>query len=149
MTCADAAYKILWAADEPLHYREVTKRIEKQGLWSSRGKTPAATVDRDMSEEINRRGKNSRFCRVGHGVYAIASPSAKLLPKIVGKNCGISVCGGYTDWNSTGFRSARVVKVDADLACVLAGWSYLKKPEQQQVVAIVSEAIGRKNLTHA
>ena len=75
MTGVDAAYKVLSDADEPLHYREITKRMIQRRLWRTSGRTPEQTINRDISEEINNRGENSRFSRVGRGMYAAASPA--------------------------------------------------------------------------
>ena len=45
MICTDAARHILAEAGEPLHYREITRRILGACQWSTTGKTPEATVN--------------------------------------------------------------------------------------------------------
>lgn len=44
MTYLDAAFTILQAAGEALHYEEITRRALDQNLIASQGLTPAATM---------------------------------------------------------------------------------------------------------
>ena len=59
----DAVVSVLTEASEPLHYKELTRRILDSGLWTSAGKTPEATANARISTEINQRGHDSRFVR--------------------------------------------------------------------------------------
>jgi len=43
MQFKDAAYEILKAAGEPLHYSEITDRALKAGILTTSGQTPHAT----------------------------------------------------------------------------------------------------------
>ena len=74
MKALDAAYSILREAAEPLHYREITKRILAQGTWVTRGKTPWATVYARLTNDIQQHGDSSRFRRVEPGVFAAREP---------------------------------------------------------------------------
>lgn len=66
-----AARRVLQAADGPLHYREITRRILAQKLWPTSGKTPEATVNARLGIDIKRNGNNSAFRRVSRGTFAL------------------------------------------------------------------------------
>lgn len=70
MNAKDAAYQILKEAGEPLHYKEITKRILDTGLWSTKGKTPEATIISLITVDIKKNGLKSRFVRSGKGIFA-------------------------------------------------------------------------------
>lgn len=71
MSALDAAASVLDKAGQPLHYREITRRMLDSGLWSSSGKTPDATVNAQIVTEINRKGPDSRFIRTAPGTFAL------------------------------------------------------------------------------
>ena len=71
----DSVCSILREAPEPLHYREITKRILARKIWSTRSKTPEATVNAQLSVDIKQHGDSSRFRRVDRGVYALTQPA--------------------------------------------------------------------------
>ena len=71
MTAADAAYKVLADAGEPLHYKEITDRILVAGLWTTAGRTPWSTVGKTITDEIKRDGPKSRFVKGAPGVFAV------------------------------------------------------------------------------
>ena len=71
MNAKDAAYKVLKEASEPLHYKEITRRMLNAELWTSYGKTPAATVNAQLAVDIKKKGEGSRFKRAGKGIYAV------------------------------------------------------------------------------
>ena len=70
-TVLNAAIKILSQAGEPLHYREITRRVLNAGLWRTSGKTPWATLGAQITTEIKRRQSESRFVRVARGTFAL------------------------------------------------------------------------------
>ena len=70
MTFLEAAWEVLKQADEPLHYREITNRAIARGLVDTEGKTPARTMNGQLTTSI--RGGDSQFVRVGRGVYGLA-----------------------------------------------------------------------------
>ncbi len=49
MSVKQAAIQVLRESGEPLHSREITKRILQKKLWTTQGKTPAATVEARLS----------------------------------------------------------------------------------------------------
>ncbi len=89
MKWPDAIKKVLSESSIPLHYNEITNQIIAQGLRTSLGATPAATVNATMNESIKHEGDNSPYVRVARGVFTqrTKSPgahvqSAKLTPEV-------------------------------------------------------------------
>jgi len=76
MSALAAALKVLQDAGTPLHYREITKRILATGLWSTTGKTPAATINAQLCTDLGKRGKAAAFRRFGRGVFGINTERA-------------------------------------------------------------------------
>jgi len=72
MGVREAAVRVLKEAGTPLHTREITERILDQGLWNTKGKTPAATVEARLSSDIKHRGDHSAFVRVAPSTYTLA-----------------------------------------------------------------------------
>lgn len=68
----DAAAQVLREADEPLNVQVLVTRILERGLWSTGGKTPAATIYSAMIREIKAKGSDSRFQKVDRGRFAVA-----------------------------------------------------------------------------
>jgi HJR/Mrr/RecB family endonuclease len=69
MKASDAAFEVLKAAGEPLRKDELAKRMVDSGLWTTAGKTPAATVTAILGTEINEQGAASRFVRREANVF--------------------------------------------------------------------------------
>ena len=69
----DAAAKVLAEVGEPMSCKAITERMLSQGLWQSRGKTPAATISAAIIREIANKGNASRFCKVAPGKFTLAS----------------------------------------------------------------------------
>ena len=65
----DSAVKVLEDAWKPLHYREITLRAITRKLITPGGKTPADSMNFQISTDIKRKGATSRFVRVKAGVY--------------------------------------------------------------------------------
>lgn len=63
MSVLDAVIQVLKEADDPLHAKEITKRILSKGLWKTSGKTPAATISARLYSDIKKKGENSHFIR--------------------------------------------------------------------------------------
>jgi len=139
MSSADAALRVLKEAGEPLHYREITKRIQKRGLWTTVGRKPETIVDRDISQDIKRRGASARFSRVGVGMYAEASREVRLLSKIQGPECGLSLKGSLLNTSSGSFRRGTIVHVRPDIACLIAAWDKLPQETKQNILRIIEK----------
>ncbi len=78
MNALDAAAHVLSEVGQPLHYKEISRRILAQGLWVSAGKTPAATVNSRIAVDIKELGTGSRFIRTGPGLYALNNEKSTL-----------------------------------------------------------------------
>ena len=66
----DAAAQILREAAEPLSAPAIVEKALATGLWSSQGKTPAATIYAAMIREIKAKGDDARFRKVDRGRFA-------------------------------------------------------------------------------
>lgn len=73
MSVLDAAAKVLDAEGKSLRAGELTERMLVQGLWSSAGKTPTATVHAQLASDIKERGSESRFVRTALGTFGLRS----------------------------------------------------------------------------
>ena len=68
----DAAAKVLAAAGKPMTTQEMVKAMFDQGLWSSSGKTPAATIYSAIIREIAAKGEKARFRKTNRGQFELA-----------------------------------------------------------------------------
>jgi restriction system protein len=71
MSVLTAVERVLAEAGEPLHYKEITRRLLQQGLWTTAGQTPDATVNAQLAVDIKKRGEASRFNRTDKGIFAL------------------------------------------------------------------------------
>lgn len=69
-TVLEAARRILQKANQPLHYKDIAKRMIDDGLWKPEGKTPAATVNARLAVAIKDDPK-SPFVRTGPGEFTL------------------------------------------------------------------------------
>ncbi len=72
MSGLDAAAKVLEEADEPLRCKEIAERALEAGYWASDGKTPHATVYSAILRDMQKKGDESRFRKVGRGLFELA-----------------------------------------------------------------------------
>lgn len=73
MHILDAAEQVLKAAGGPLHYVEITRRMARDGLWASAGRTPEGTVSARLSSDLKQNREKSRFVRCAPGVFDLRS----------------------------------------------------------------------------
>ena len=90
LTWRKAIEKVLSESPSLLHYNEITERIISEGLRTSLGATPAATVIAQISASIKHDGNSSPYVRVAKGTFSMragvsSSPkvTAKLTPDII------------------------------------------------------------------
>jgi hypothetical protein len=76
LTWREAIDKVLSAAVTPLHYKEIAEKIIADGLRTSIGATPAATVNAQISSSIKHDGA-SPYVRVSKGTFAFAKHAVK------------------------------------------------------------------------
>jgi restriction system protein len=75
MTFLEAAYSVLRDAGKPLHFREIARRAFERGLIKTKGKTPAASLNAEITLDIkhaDHSGETPRFVRVGKGIVALS-----------------------------------------------------------------------------
>lgn len=78
MAFLDKIEAVLQDAGQPLHYNEITRRLLTTGMWTTEGKTPHATVNARIAEDI-KHDRASRFVREGKGIFALR-PASPLVP---------------------------------------------------------------------
>lgn len=67
----EAAKEILKMKKQPLHYTEITRFAIEEGLLSTKGLTPEASMNALIATDIKKKGIASDFAKVGKGVYSI------------------------------------------------------------------------------
>ncbi len=75
LTWREAIDKVLGATATPLHYKEIAEKIITNGLRTSLGATPAATVNAQISSSIKHDG-SSPYVRVAKGTFALSKSGA-------------------------------------------------------------------------
>lgn len=100
MILIEAIREVLEAALIPLHVREITERILKNGLWHSSGLTPEATVSSTLYTHIKENGDASPFIKTAPHTFSLrtfseinnapASSYSKEAPKVIPLSTGLS-----------------------------------------------------------
>ena len=73
MSALEAAARVLAEAGVALTTKELIGRMAAKGYWSSpSGKTPASTLYAALMREVNTKGEQSRFRKVGPGRFGRA-----------------------------------------------------------------------------
>jgi hypothetical protein len=84
LTWRKAIDKILASSPTPLHYNEITEQIISEGLRTTVGATPAATVNAQISTSIKHDGETSPYIRVSKGTFTLKnreSSASSVVPK--------------------------------------------------------------------
>jgi hypothetical protein len=68
----DAAATVLAEAGTPLNTKEMVERMLATGMWTTGGKTPAATIYAAIIREIAAKGDQARFRKVERGKFTLA-----------------------------------------------------------------------------
>jgi hypothetical protein len=71
LTWRKAIDKILASSPTPLHYNEITEQIISEGLRTTVGATPSATVNAQISASIKHHEENSPYIRVSKGTFTL------------------------------------------------------------------------------
>jgi len=85
LTWRQAIEKVLGASTTPLHYNDITERIIADGLRTSLGATPAATVNAQLASSIKHDGSQSPYVRVAKGTFALSKSGQHILVKTTSK----------------------------------------------------------------
>ncbi len=67
----DAAAQVLAASGDPMRSKDIVDTMLAKGLWSTKGKTPHATIYAAIIREIQKKGSTSRFEKVDRGRFQI------------------------------------------------------------------------------
>ncbi|MGE8416456.1 MAG: HTH domain-containing protein [Pseudomonas sp.] len=80
VTWREAIDTVLSATPTPMHYKNISDRIIAEGLRTSLGATPAATVNSIIANSINKEGANSPYIRVGAGIFSLRNSVQTAVP---------------------------------------------------------------------
>jgi hypothetical protein len=69
----DAAILVLRETGQPMNTKEMVDAVLAKGIWSSSGKTPAATLYSSILREIQKKGEDARFVKSERGKFALKS----------------------------------------------------------------------------
>ena len=84
LTWRRAIEKVLSEASGAIHYKDLTERIIEEGLRTSLGATPTATVSAFLTTALKREGNECPWRKVGKGLYiwkmnaTIAQPAEQI-----------------------------------------------------------------------
>jgi len=67
----DGVARVLSSEGRALKAGAITEKLIEAGLWTSSGKTPAATVEARLAVDIKKLGEGSRFIRTAPGSFAL------------------------------------------------------------------------------
>lgn len=67
----DAAARVLSEIGQPLQCKDIVELMLEHNYWTTKGKTPEATLYSAILREIQKKGKDARFKRVSRGMFAI------------------------------------------------------------------------------
>ena len=81
MNFLNAAYEVLRKAEHPLNYIEITNRALAEGLISTRGQTPEATMGSRLYTDTKQ--PDSRFRRVDKNIFSLKeTPSSDIAHRV-------------------------------------------------------------------
>ena len=67
----DAAAQVLGEAVEPMGCKAMVEKMLAQGLWQTKGKSPASTIYAAIIREIAAKGDASRFKKTDRGKFVL------------------------------------------------------------------------------
>ena len=67
----DLAAEVLAKAGKPMGCKEIVEQVLKSGRWTTKGKTPAATLYAAIIREIAAKGKDARFHKTDRGQFEV------------------------------------------------------------------------------
>jgi len=69
----DAAIQVMGETGEPMNCKDVVAKVLEQGLWTTNGKTPHATLYASILREIQKKGDDARFVKTERGKFSLKS----------------------------------------------------------------------------
>jgi hypothetical protein len=73
----DLAAEVLAKAKGPMDCKSIVEKVLATGRWTTKGKTPAATLYSAILRECQKKGKDARFKKVGRGKFAATGAGKK------------------------------------------------------------------------
>ncbi len=67
----DAAVQVLSEAGEPMSCKAMVEKMLTQGLWQTKGKSPASTIYAAIIREIAAKGEKARFKKTDRGKFVL------------------------------------------------------------------------------
>ena len=67
----DAAAQILAETGEPMNCKAMVEKMLAQGLWQTKGKSPASTIYAAIIREIAAKGEKARFKKTDRGKFVL------------------------------------------------------------------------------
>ena len=71
LSALDAAALVLSEIGQPLQCNDMVELMLEHNYWTTKGKTPEATLYSAILREIQKKGKDARFKKVGRGMFVI------------------------------------------------------------------------------
>ena len=71
MSALSAAHRILSESGRPMRAGEITDEANHKGYWKSDASTPESTLSSAIRTDIQRKGAQSRFVKVGTGLFTV------------------------------------------------------------------------------
>ncbi|KNC52636.1 uncharacterized protein AMSG_08504 [Thecamonas trahens ATCC 50062] len=107
MKWMEAIEHVLAHNEPPMHYKDVLEIIIANDMVPIRGTTPSNTINSVINQEINTRGDESLFVRVGRGMYRLRSDTR---PSVGGKRKRTASAKGKSSVASSKPPAAKRVK---------------------------------------
>ncbi len=79
-TLKEAALQVLQEKG-PMHYQQLTEEMLSRGLTTSTSKTPGASLNAVIAVDIKSKGTESKFVRVGPGIFSVRGEANGLAAK--------------------------------------------------------------------
>jgi len=67
------AADVLKDAKAPMDCKSIVEKVLAKGLWQTKGKTPAGTLNAAIIREIAAKGDQARFKKVGRGLFELSA----------------------------------------------------------------------------
>ena len=73
LSVLDAAAQVLGESKDPMNCAAMVKLMLEKKLWTTKGKTPAATLYSAILREVQTKGAAARFKKAGKGTFTLAA----------------------------------------------------------------------------
>lgn len=84
LSFAEVAYRIIRQRGRPLSPGEITSLAIAEGILSTAGKTPAATMGARLYVDIKKKGNDSKFIKTNRGKFALREWPEPSIPSLSG-----------------------------------------------------------------